>query len=102
MLGMVYFTDGHTEEITNYHKYSDDDIVFYTQTGKYCFESHIETKSVPKTKMRDGILQHRAHSFRKSVVTVGSPSLIGYKVDFDEDWIVVNIDKIELYEAKNK
>lgn len=37
MLGKVYFTDKHIEEVTMVHIYSDEEVVFDTISGQYYF-----------------------------------------------------------------
>ena len=40
MLGKVFFTDEHIEEVTMVHAYSNDEVVFSTASGQYMFRHY--------------------------------------------------------------
>lgn len=40
--GKCYFTDGHVEDITHYTHYSEEFIVFNTESGRYEFRLWVE------------------------------------------------------------
>lgn len=90
-VGKVYFSNGDIEEITNYIIYTDDNIVFYTKTGRYayrkCFEDMMGCGRCIMTLPRS--------RFYKSRVT----SEI-FQPIYNEEWIIVEIDRIELEEVK--
>lgn len=53
MIGNVYFTDGHVEEVTKCIKYSDDEVAFNTMSGSYYFRCYREYLGVNDTWYRD-------------------------------------------------
>lgn len=40
--GKCYFNDGHIENILNYIHYSEENIIFYTESGKYEYRLWVE------------------------------------------------------------
>ena len=95
-VGKVYFSNGDIEEITNYIIYTDDNIVFYTKTGRYayrkCFEDMMGCGRCIMTLPRS--------RFYKSRVTVESYFSDHFQPRYDDEWFVVEIDRIELEEVE--
>ena len=96
-VGKVYFANGDIEEITGYIIYADDNIVFYTETGKYAYRRFFE----PILDCERFIMDIPRSRFYKSRITMGDISFNAYTpVEYNEDWFHVDIDRIELLEVK--
>lgn len=95
-VGKVYFSNGDIEEITKYIIYTDDDVVFYTKTGKYAYITYLEDMM----GCERCIMTLPRSCFYKSRVTVESYFSEVFQPIFNEEWIRVEIDRIELEEVK--
>lgn len=83
--GKCYFTDGHIEDIICYTHYSEEDIVFNTESGRYQFRLWAEPaeKEMLYADNNPRILMIPKHAF--------------FKYDHESDHhYVVDIEKIEI------
>ena len=78
MLGTIYFTDGHTEEIIDYEIHDLGDITFKSESGVYNYWEYIVMQDDP-------YFNYKSYSFQK---------WHGYILE----WLYTfDIDHIELY-----
>ena len=87
LCGKCYFKDGHIENIISYIHYSEEYIVFYTESGKYEYRLWVEP------------LDYEVLSYDyKHMARMPFPRHAFYKVmnDVSSEPVVVDIDKIEL------
>lgn len=83
MLGTIYFTDGHTEEILGYVKHNAGDIIVESESGVYAFEEYTVESLSENTKR---LFKYKTYNFYK------------LRAAFD-DWLVtIDVDHIEIYE----
>lgn len=81
MKGLVYFTDGHIEDIVSYDAHSDDSVIFHTESGTYAYERTFE------------------HITPTRGIQARIPVVRFYKLHIlepDNMWYVEKIDKIEI------
>lgn len=91
MMGIAYFTDGHTEDITMYRIYDNDIVEFWTPSGKYCHRTYYQYLGVYKPALPSPVVhcyEYEAKSFYREVTT-----LFGRV-----DWAPASIIRIELCE----
>ena len=108
MVGKAYFSDGHTETIYQADVRSEDDITFYTETGKYYYRAYAEPLEKEQLYCDNDprILMVPKYVFLKAIVDT-TPS-IGWRDSnaYKESWAPTDIDKIELekkdYERMDK
>ena len=81
MLGMIYFADGHTEEILDYEENCTGDITFESESGMYNYWEYI-------VMCEDPYFNYKDHKFSK---------WHGYDIEWLYTW---DIDHIELYKEE--
>ena len=63
MIGIVYFKDGHTEDILFYTKYEEDILLeFHTESGRYIYYEYITTSIHHH-------VSYRTHKFFESCIS---------------------------------
>ena len=81
MLGVIYFTDGHTEEILDYEEHCTGDITFKSESGVYNYLEYI-------VMCEDPYFNYKSYSFIKWH-------------EYVLDWLVtLDIDHIEIYKEE--
>ena len=100
--GKVYFQDGHTEEIGFYMIYSNDHIIFCTDSGKYRYRAWLEFEETLYCDNNPIMPGYLRHEFCKEYVYPGDYDMVqNIRVPCVE-WKPVNIEKLELYDSEDK
>lgn len=89
MMGIAYFTDGHTEDVTMYRVYNNDIIEFWTPSGKYCYKSYYQHLGVYKPDFKSPVI----HTYESKAFYRETTNLFGHV-----DWAPAAIIRIELCE----
>lgn len=95
--GKACFLDGHYEDIRAYVMYKPEQIVFFTDYGKYMFLASVE---YPETLYCDNnpvMMGHMKYVFKKARFHVNY-YYDDMTVDSCEEWVSVDIDHIMIFD----
>lgn len=99
MKGLVYFKDGHIEEISDYIVHDENFVEFWAPSGKYTYRALLTHTVVPETISRVRMLRFTTHHFYKQEFIEDRELWDDARQFWHEDYIEVDdIEKIELCE----